>query len=156
MERETFETFWWAPPNIMLGERLNTHSIYCANRGSHVWWGKNRFTWSAGLETTACWERTTPVSFQLSPVFVELMTLNGKMCVPFLQKLFPSNHRGGLCFSALSAKESFINNLVCSPALPHIKTSRLSNQGLFHSSLNVLLLYSFFIGQLPNVVIFSH
>lgn len=51
----------------------------CARRVSHAWWDKSRFTWSAGLETTACWERTTPESSQLSPVFAELMILNGKM-----------------------------------------------------------------------------
>lgn len=63
-----------------------THSscVYFANRVSHVWWDKNKFTWSAGLEITACWERTTPESSQRSPVFAELMILNGKMMCAFI------------------------------------------------------------------------
>lgn len=89
-----------------------THSscVYCANRVSHVWWDKNKFTWSAGLEITACWERTTPESSQRSPVFAELMILNGKMMCAFIQQLlsWQSNCWEGLCLSHCLLKESFI------------------------------------------------
>lgn len=64
----------------LMRSMLTTGSTSCffPGRVSRVWWDRSRFTWSAGQETTACWEGTTPESCRPSPASAELMISSGK------------------------------------------------------------------------------
>ena len=126
----------------------HSQCAYFANRVSHAWWDKNKFTWSAGLEITACWERTTPESSQRSPVFAELMILNGKMMCAFIQQLlsWESNCWEGSCLSHCLLKESFIT--VCSlPDATHVEV-------LYNGSVASVIFESL-LTVMPWLVLFS-